>query len=71
MRERKKLKKSFIIILVITIILYIALALYSREIYFMEFGEFFGYLFYAVIIAGIITLLWLLLKRPKKEETTD
>ena len=58
-------KKAYITIAVLTIFLYMLIAL--QQIYVMEIGEVFGYIFYAVIAAGIIGTIWLLLKRPKKE----
>ncbi len=58
-------KKTYIIIAIVTILLYIAAALYSQQVYMMEFGEFFGYMFYVIIIAGVIAAVWLLIKRPK------
>jgi hypothetical protein len=33
----------------------------------MEIGEVFGYVFWAVIFAGVIAAIWLLVKSPKKE----
>ena len=57
-------KKVYLIIAVLTILLYIAIIL--QQTYVMEVGEVFGYVFYAVIIAGVIAVIWLLLKRPKK-----
>jgi membrane protein DedA with SNARE-associated domain len=58
-------KKVYLTIAILTILLYILIAL--QQIYVMEIGEIFGYLFWAVIAAGIIGAIWLLLKRPKKE----
>ena len=58
-------KKVYLTIAILTILLYILIAL--QQIYVMEIGEIFGYLFWAVIVAGIIGAIWLLLKRPKKE----
>lgn len=61
------IKKSYIIIAIVTILLYIVAALYSQQVYMMEFGEFFGYMFYVIIIVGVIAAVWLLIKRPKTE----
>lgn len=58
-------KKVYLTIAILTILLYILIAL--QQIYVMEIGEIFGYLFWAVIVVGIIGAIWLLLKRPKKE----
>ena len=58
-------KKVYLTIAILTILLYILIAL--QQIYVMEIGEIFGYLFWVVIAAGIIGAIWLLLKRPKKE----
>lgn len=58
-------KKVYLTIAILTILLYILIAL--QQIYVMEIGEIFGYLFWAVIVAGVIGAVWLLLKRPKKE----
>jgi hypothetical protein len=63
--EKKMSKKVYLTIAILTILLYILIAL--QQIYVMEIGEIFGYLFWAVIAAGIIGAIWLLLKRPKKE----
>jgi hypothetical protein len=58
-------KKAYLIIAVLTILLYIMIIL--QQIYVMEIGEVFGYIFWAIIIVGIIAVIWLLLKRPKKD----
>jgi 4-hydroxybenzoate polyprenyltransferase len=57
-------KKVYIIILALTILLYTLIVL---QPYIMEIGEVFGYIFWVVIFAGVIAAIWLLLKRPKKE----
>ena len=57
-------KKVYIIILALTILLYTLIVL---QPYVMEIGEVFGYIFWVVIFAGVIAAIWLLLKRPKKE----
>ena len=58
-------KKVYVTIVILTILLYVLIAL--QQIYVMEIGEIFGYIFWAVLTAGIIGAIWLLLKRPKKE----
>lgn len=59
-------KKIYLVIGVLTILLYILLALYMQV---MEIGEVFGYIFWAIIVAGIISAIWLLIKSPKKENS--
>ena len=58
-------KKVYVTIAILTILLYVLIAL--QQIYVMEIGEIFGYIFWGVLAAGIIGAIWLLLKRPKKE----
>lgn len=58
-------KKVYLIIAILTILLYIAIIL--QQFYVIEVGELFGYFFYGIIIAGVIAAVWLLLKRPKKD----
>jgi hypothetical protein len=58
-------KKVYIIILALTILLYTLIVL--QQTYLMEIGEVFGYVFWAVIFAGVIAAIWLLVKSPKKE----
>jgi hypothetical protein len=58
-------KKVYIIILALTILLYTLIVL--QQTYLMEIGEVFGYVFWAVIFAGVIAAIWLLVKSLKKE----
>ena len=58
-------KKANLIIAILTILLYVLIILY--QMYVMEIGEVFGYIFWAIIIVGVIAAVWLILKRPKKE----
>lgn len=62
-------KRNYIIIAVLTILLYTTVILYNYG--FGVPGEVFGYLFYVIIIVGIVAAVWLLLKRPKTEKKLD
>lgn len=57
-------KKVYLIILAVTILLYALIVV--QQMYVIEIGEFFGYIFWAVIVAGVVATVWLLLS-PKKE----
>ena len=46
-------KKVYVTIVILTILLYVLIAL--QQIYVMEIGEIFGYIFWAVLTAGTIT----------------
>jgi hypothetical protein len=65
------LKKSFVIAAVLFLIL---LAMFGYNQYSLNqygtspFGEVFGYIYYVVIAAGIIGVIWLLLKPAKKKD---
>jgi len=56
-------KKTYAIIAILTILLYASVILYVYG--FGVPGEVFGYLFYVIIIVGVIAAVWLLLRRPK------
>ena len=58
-------KKIYLIMAILTILLYTALVLYQT--YVTEVGELFGYLFYVVIVSGIVAVIWLFIKPTKKE----
>ena len=61
------MKKVYIIMAILIILLYAALILNQYNI--VSFGELFGYIFYVVIAAGIVAAIWLLIKPPKKGES--
>jgi hypothetical protein len=56
-------KKIYLVIGILITLLYILLALYMQV---MGIGEVFGYIFWVVIFAGIISAIWLLVKSPRK-----
>jgi len=58
-------KKTMVALLILNILLYAAIIISQTGI--LGLGEVFGYIFYVVLIAGIISAIWLLVKRPKKE----
>ena len=58
-------KKIYLIMAILTILLYTTLVLYQT--YVTEVGELFGYLFYVVIVSGIVAVIWLFIKPTKKE----
>jgi hypothetical protein len=58
-------KKTYLaVVVIVSILLYAALVLDQMAV--IGLGELFGYLFYAIIIAGIVAAIWLLIKRPQK-----
>jgi uncharacterized membrane protein YphA (DoxX/SURF4 family) len=67
------LKKAFIIAAILFLILLIMIG-YNQYMINESggtespFGEVFGYLYYVIIAAGIIGVIWLLLKPAKKKD---
>jgi hypothetical protein len=57
-------KKIYLAIVILIILLYAAIILNQMSV--LGLGELFGYIFYVMIIAGIIAAIWLLIKHPKK-----
>jgi len=58
-------KKVYLIIAALIILLYAAIVLKESKV--IELGELFGYLYYVIIIFGIVAGIWLFIKPPKKE----
>ena len=63
------MKTVFKLMLVVTFLLYLAIAL--STVYIMEIGELFGYILLGTIIIGIIMTVWVLVKPPKDHEQQD
>lgn len=59
-------KKAYLIVGLLVILLWAILIIYN--VYLPGIGEIFGYLFYVVIILGILAGVWLFIKPPKKAE---
>jgi hypothetical protein len=61
-------KKIYVGIAIIIILLYAAIVLSQTSAFGLGafFGDVFGYIFYVVIIAGIVAAVWLAIKRPQK-----
>jgi len=58
------MKKTYLIMVILIFLLYATLVLNQYNV--IGFGEIFGYLIYAIIAAGIVAAIWLLIKPPKK-----
>ncbi len=58
------MKKAYLTIAILIIALYTAIVLNQYGI--VALGEFFGYMFYVIVAAGVIAAIWLLVKPPKK-----
>jgi len=58
-------KKTYVALLVLNILLYAAIIISQTGV--LGLGELFGHIFYVMLVAGIISSIWLLVKRPKKE----
>ena len=56
-------KKTYLIIAILIILLYVAIVAYQT---YPAVGELFGYAFYVVVIVAIVAAVWLLIKPPKK-----
>ena len=65
------MKKAFAIAAILFLIL-LAMVGYNQYSYNQygttPFGEVFGYIYYVIIAAGIIGVIWLLLKPAKKKD---
>lgn len=60
------MKKAFIIVGILIILLWAMLVLTQYNI--VGFGDVFGYLFYVIIAVGVIGVIWFLAKPAKKKE---
>lgn len=60
------LKKAFVIVGILIILLWAMLVLTQYNI--VGFGDIFGYLFYVIIAVGVIGVIWFLVKPAKKKD---
>jgi hypothetical protein len=59
-----KMKKTYLIMAVLIILLYVAVILQQTNI--VALGDLFGYLLYVIMAVGIVAAIWFLIKPPKK-----
>lgn len=63
------MKKAYLIIAILTILLYVAIILDQTKV--IGLGELFGYSLYAIIAVGVVATIWLFIKPPKKESSRN